>query len=193
MSESKTAELLPFLTPSARPDVKGQATGFLLGLSGNRYEADGHCEENLVGLISFWWDVVFAFQCRSQSESFQIRFIHRFRFDLYLNLPKYLCFFVFRDGCQVLRSKPDVLAALFALTSDISIAVAKDCYFIFVNLSADPTLHEVIGPDILHVGEHEASLTVNKSSRRRTHRETNLLPVLSSLLQAQTLLQGGCI
>lgn len=51
---------------------------------------------------------------------------------------------VFRDGCRFLRSKPELLAALFALTSDPSIAVVKDCYHIFINLSADETLHQVI-------------------------------------------------
>lgn len=54
---------------------------------------------------------------------------------------------VSRDGRQVLGSKEDVLAALFALTSDPSIAVAKDCYFILVNLSADRSLHQVRGPE----------------------------------------------
>ena len=29
-------ELLSFLTPETRPDVKGHATDYLLGLSGNR-------------------------------------------------------------------------------------------------------------------------------------------------------------
>lgn len=56
-------------------------------------------------------------------------------------------FVVFRDGRQVLGSKPELLAALFALTSDLSIAVAKDCYFTLVNLSADKTLHQVTGPE----------------------------------------------
>lgn len=55
-----------------------------------------------------------------------------------------MCLFVFRDGCRFLRTKPDLLAALFALTSDPSIAIVKDCYYIFVNLSADETLHQVI-------------------------------------------------
>lgn len=50
-----------------------------------------------------------------------------------------------RDGCRFLRTKPDLLAALFALTSDPSIAVVKDCYHILINLSADETLHQVIG------------------------------------------------
>ncbi|XP_029682755.1 LOW QUALITY PROTEIN: protein HGH1 homolog [Takifugu rubripes] len=88
LSEKETTELLSFLTHNARPDVKGQATGFLLGLSGNR------------------------------------------------------------DGCQVLASKPDLLAALFALTSDRSVAVAKDCYHTFVNLSADKALHQVLVKDV---------------------------------------------
>lgn len=119
LSESQTAELLSFLSPSARPDVKGQATGFLLGLSGDRYEADRSYEDHSVIFI--------------------------FYFDL--KSPWFLCLCVFRDGCQVLGSKPELLAALFALTSDLSIAVAKDCYFILVNLSADKTLHQVMGPE----------------------------------------------
>uniref|UniRef100_H3CK29 Protein HGH1 homolog n=1 Tax=Tetraodon nigroviridis TaxID=99883 RepID=H3CK29_TETNG len=82
--------LLSFLTPSARPDVKGHATGFLLGLSGTRSEA-------------------------------QDADVHP--------------------------------AALFALTSDPSIAVAKDCYFILVNLSADSALHQALltGSEVLPV------------------------------------------
>lgn len=84
LSESETAEMLSFLTPDTRPDVKGHATEYILGLSGNR------------------------------------------------------------DGCRFLRSKPDLLAALFALTSDPSIAIVKDCYHIFINLSADETLHQVL-------------------------------------------------
>uniref|UniRef100_A0A3Q3WJP2 Protein HGH1 homolog n=1 Tax=Mola mola TaxID=94237 RepID=A0A3Q3WJP2_MOLML len=88
LSDSEVAELLSFLTPATRPDVKGQATGYFLGLSGNR------------------------------------------------------------DGCHFLRSKPDLLAALFALTSDPSIAVAKDCYHILINLSADETLHQVLVADV---------------------------------------------
>lgn len=84
LSDSETAEMLSFLTPDTRPDVKGQATEYILGLSGNR------------------------------------------------------------DGCRFLRSKPDLLAALFALTSDPSIAIVKDCYHILINLSADETLHQVL-------------------------------------------------
>ncbi|PWA24294.1 hypothetical protein CCH79_00019996, partial [Gambusia affinis] len=53
-------------------------------------------------------------------------------------------FVSFRDGCRFLRSKPDLLAALFALTSDPSVAIVKDCYHILINLSADETLHQVL-------------------------------------------------
>lgn len=88
LSDSEAAELLSFLTPDTRPDVKGQATEYILGLSGNR------------------------------------------------------------DGCRFVRTKPDLLAALFALTSDPSIAIVKDCYYIFVNLSADETLHQVLVADV---------------------------------------------
>ncbi|XP_076601097.1 protein HGH1 homolog [Chaetodon auriga] len=88
LSDSEAAELLSFLTPSTRPDVKGQATEYILGLSGHR------------------------------------------------------------DGCRFLRSKPDLLAALFALTSDPSVAIAKDCYHILINLSADETLHQVLVADV---------------------------------------------
>uniref|UniRef100_A0A669F7D0 Protein HGH1 homolog n=1 Tax=Oreochromis niloticus TaxID=8128 RepID=A0A669F7D0_ORENI len=88
LSDSEVAELLSFLTPSTRPDVKGQATEYILGLSGNR------------------------------------------------------------DGCRFLHSKPDLIAALFALTSDPSIAIVKDCYHIFINLSADETLHQVLVKDV---------------------------------------------
>nr|XP_046236572.1 protein HGH1 homolog isoform X2 [Scatophagus argus] len=87
LSDSEAAELLSFLTPSTRPDVKAGATECILGLSGHR------------------------------------------------------------DGCRFLRSKPDLLAALFALTCDPSIAIVKDCYHIFINLSADETLHQVLVAD----------------------------------------------
>lgn len=36
LSDSEAAELLSFLTPETRPDVKGQATEYFLGLSGHR-------------------------------------------------------------------------------------------------------------------------------------------------------------
>ncbi|XP_042353059.1 LOW QUALITY PROTEIN: protein HGH1 homolog [Plectropomus leopardus] len=88
LSDSEAEELLSFLTPATRPDVKGHSTGYILGLSGNR------------------------------------------------------------DGCRFLRSKPDILNALFALTSDPSIAVVKDCYHIFINLSADETLHQILVSDV---------------------------------------------
>ncbi|XP_068172519.1 protein HGH1 homolog [Antennarius striatus] len=88
LSETDAAELLSFLTSTAHPQVKGQTTEYLLGLSGNR------------------------------------------------------------DGICVLRSRPDLLAALFALTRDPSPAVVKDCYFIFINLSADETLHKVLVEDV---------------------------------------------
>ncbi|TMS19495.1 Protein HGH1-like protein [Larimichthys crocea] len=88
LSDSEAAELLSFLSPGTRADVKAQATEYFLGLSGHR------------------------------------------------------------DGCRFLRSKPDILAGLFALTSDISIAIVKDCYYIFINLSADETLHQVLVGDV---------------------------------------------
>ncbi|XP_061641155.1 protein HGH1 homolog isoform X1 [Phyllopteryx taeniolatus] len=88
LSDSEAAELLSFLTPATRPDVKGHTAGYILGLSGNR------------------------------------------------------------DGCRFLRARPDIIAALFALTSDPSAAIAEDCYRILINLSADETLHQVLVTDI---------------------------------------------
>ncbi|XP_074494531.1 protein HGH1 homolog [Sebastes fasciatus] len=88
LSDTEAAELLSFLNPSTRPDVKGHTTGYILGLSGNR------------------------------------------------------------DGCRFLRLKPDLLVAMFALTSDPSVAIAKDCFHILVNLSADETLHQVLVEDV---------------------------------------------
>ncbi|XP_051932531.1 protein HGH1 homolog [Hippocampus zosterae] len=88
LSDSEATELLSFLTPATRPDIKGHTTSYILGLSGNR------------------------------------------------------------DGCRFLRTKPDFIAALFALTSDPSIAIAKDCYHILINLSADETLHQVLVTDV---------------------------------------------
>lgn len=88
LSDSDAAELLSFLSPSTRPDVKNEAVEFILGLSGHR------------------------------------------------------------DGCRFLRSKPELLTALFPLTSDISVAIVKDCYLIFINLSADDTLHQVLVSDV---------------------------------------------
>lgn len=40
LTDSEVAELLSFLTIGTRPDVKDQAIGYLLGLSGNRWEDD---------------------------------------------------------------------------------------------------------------------------------------------------------
>ncbi|KAM8916746.1 protein HGH1 homolog [Spinachia spinachia] len=88
LSETEAAELLSFLTPETRPDVKGQTTEYILGMSGNR------------------------------------------------------------EGCRFLRSKVDLVRAVFALTSDPSIAIAKDCYHILINLSADETLHQVLVADV---------------------------------------------
>ncbi|KAF3690254.1 Protein HGH1 -like protein [Channa argus] len=88
LSDTEAAELLSFLTPGTRPDVKSQATEYILGLSGHR------------------------------------------------------------DGCRFLRSKPDLLIALFVLTSDSSVAIVKDCYHILINLSADETLHQVLVTDV---------------------------------------------
>ncbi|XP_055076338.2 protein HGH1 homolog [Misgurnus anguillicaudatus] len=82
LSDSEAKELLSFLTLEMRPDVKGHATEYILGLTGNR------------------------------------------------------------DGCRYLQSKPDFLKALVTLTSDLSIAIVKDCYHALINLSADETLHQ---------------------------------------------------
>ncbi|TNN60730.1 Protein HGH1 [Liparis tanakae] len=79
LSDTEAEELLGFLSPGTRPDVKGHTTG---------------------------------------------------------------------DGCRFLRSKPDLLVALFALTSDPSIAIVKDCYHVLINLSADETLHQVLVADV---------------------------------------------
>ncbi|XP_017259290.1 protein HGH1 homolog [Kryptolebias marmoratus] len=88
LSDSEAAELLSFLTPGTRPDVKAKATEYILGLSGHR------------------------------------------------------------DGCRFLRTKPDLIASLFALTSDPSVAIVKDCYHILINLSADETLHQVLVSEV---------------------------------------------
>ncbi|KAM3877810.1 protein HGH1 homolog [Diretmus argenteus] len=97
LSDSEAVELLSFLTPDTRPDVKGHATEYILGLSANR------------------------------------------------------------DGCRYLRSKPDFLVALVALTSDPSIAIVKDCYHALINLSADETMHQVL------VGESNVLPTLFKN------------------------------
>lgn len=54
----------------------------------------------------------------------------------------FVCLFV-RDGCRFLQTKPDLIASLFALTSDPSVAIVKDCFHVLINLSADETLHQV--------------------------------------------------
>ncbi|XP_030230158.1 protein HGH1 homolog [Gadus morhua] len=77
-------ELLSFLTPETRPDVKGHATDYLLGLSGNR------------------------------------------------------------EGLLHLLTNPDLLVAVSSLTSDPSNAIAKECYLILINASADEKLHQVL-------------------------------------------------
>lgn len=46
LSDSEAAELLSFLTPDTRPDVKGQATEYILGLSGNRQEEEEEEDDN---------------------------------------------------------------------------------------------------------------------------------------------------
>lgn len=53
-----------------------------------------------------------------------------------------------RDGCLFLGSKPELLRAVWALTSDPSIAIVKDVYFIFINLSAGEELHQVLVSDL---------------------------------------------
>ncbi|KAM6972863.1 protein HGH1 homolog [Aplochiton taeniatus] len=87
LSDTEAQELLTFLTPGTRPDVKGQATEYVLGLSGTR------------------------------------------------------------EGCCWLRSKPHCLKALVTLTSDPSVAIAKDCFHALINLSADETLHRPLVED----------------------------------------------
>lgn len=68
--------------------------------------------------------------------------------------PSFQSVRLFRDGCQVLGAKPNLLTALFALTSDDSDAVAKYCYQTFVNLSAEKALHQVSG-NVQHEGEQQ--------------------------------------
>ncbi|XP_048850022.1 protein HGH1 homolog [Brienomyrus brachyistius] len=87
LSDREAKELLNFLTLETRPDVKGQATEYILGLTGTK------------------------------------------------------------DGCRYLRGKPDFLKALLTLTSDLSVAIVKDCYHALINLSADETLHRALVQD----------------------------------------------
>ncbi|XP_041040644.1 protein HGH1 homolog isoform X3 [Carcharodon carcharias] len=49
-----------------------------------------------------------------------------------------------RDGRSFLGQSVDMLRALLALTKDPSRAVAKDCYYALVNLSADVTIHQAL-------------------------------------------------
>lgn len=88
MSESELSELLSFLRPESRVDVKAGAAECVLGLSANR------------------------------------------------------------DGCLFLGSRPDFLRAVWALTSDPSIAIVKDAYFTFINLSAEESLHQVLVSEV---------------------------------------------
>eukprot|EP00061_Rhincodon_typus_P003577 g20431.t1 len=81
-------ELLGFLTLDTRLDVKGQATQYVLGLTGTK------------------------------------------------------------DGRSLLGQSVDILRALLMLTKDTSRAVAKDCYFALVNLSADETIHQALVQDV---------------------------------------------
>ncbi|CAL9706612.1 unnamed protein product [Knipowitschia caucasica] len=87
LSESQFQELLSFLRPESRTDVKAGATECLLGLTANR------------------------------------------------------------EGCLLVGSRPDLLHALLLLTSDPSIAIVKDVYFILINLSAEEGLHQALLSD----------------------------------------------
>lgn len=49
-----------------------------------------------------------------------------------------------RDGCLFLGSRPELLRAVWALTSDPSVCIVKDVYFTFINLSAEEELHQVL-------------------------------------------------
>ncbi|XP_067855608.1 LOW QUALITY PROTEIN: protein HGH1 homolog [Heptranchias perlo] len=52
-----------------------------------------------------------------------------------------------QEGCRFLGQSPDVLKALSTLTKDASRAVAKDCYFALVNLSADASARGPLARD----------------------------------------------
>ncbi|XP_043546878.1 protein HGH1 homolog isoform X2 [Chiloscyllium plagiosum] len=52
------------------------------------------------------------------------------------------------DGRSLLGQSMDILRALLMLTKDPSRAVAKDCYFALVNLSADETIHQTLIQDV---------------------------------------------
>ncbi|XP_078064021.1 protein HGH1 homolog isoform X3 [Mustelus asterias] len=53
-----------------------------------------------------------------------------------------------KDGRSFLGQSVDILRALLALTRDPSRAVAKDCYYVLVNLSADVTVHRALVQDV---------------------------------------------
>ncbi|XP_013870774.1 protein HGH1 homolog [Austrofundulus limnaeus] len=53
-----------------------------------------------------------------------------------------------RDGCRFLRTKPDLMASLLALTSDPCVAMVKTCYLALINLSADETLHQILVKEV---------------------------------------------
>ncbi|XP_061544788.1 protein HGH1 homolog isoform X2 [Phycodurus eques] len=120
LSDSEAAELLSFLTPATRPDVKGHTAGYILGLSGNR------------------------------------------------------------DGCRFLRARPDIIAALFALTSDPSAAIAEDCYRVLINLSADETLHQVFQEEMGLAQLVDILCTEGYNPHANMH---YLAPLLSNLTQ----------
>ncbi|CAG5977131.1 unnamed protein product [Menidia menidia] len=128
LSDSEAAELLSFLTPATRPDVKAKATEYILGLSGHR------------------------------------------------------------DGCRLLRSKPDVVSALVALTSDPSVAIAKDCYHILINLSADETLHQVLQEEMGLAQLVEIFCTEGFNKKAKLHYLGPLLSNLSQLPEARSFL-----
>ncbi|XP_061463184.1 protein HGH1 homolog [Rhineura floridana] len=84
MDAQQAQELLGFLRPEARLDLKGQATQYVMGLTGNP------------------------------------------------------------EGRQLLAVQPAFVEALLALTSDLSLAVAKDAYHTLINLATEPVAHETL-------------------------------------------------
>ncbi|XP_038654616.1 protein HGH1 homolog [Scyliorhinus canicula] len=53
-----------------------------------------------------------------------------------------------KDGRRDLGQCVDILRSLLALTKDTSRAVAKDCYYALVNLSADAAIHRALVQDV---------------------------------------------
>ncbi|GCB85098.1 hypothetical protein scyTo_0025737 [Scyliorhinus torazame] len=53
-----------------------------------------------------------------------------------------------KDGRRALGQCLDILRSLLALTKDPSLAVAKDCYYALVNLSADAAIHRALVRDV---------------------------------------------